>query len=74
MFPLVSEAMASILPLDSLRHIAFSHFEAAACGSLNEWLGASPHAQRVCGKVAAMVSVDDVADRPDRAIGDGILL
>ncbi len=74
MFPLVSEAVASVLPVESLRHIAFSHFEADECGSLNEWLAIAPHAQPVCGRVAAMVSVDDIADRPARALGDGEIL
>ena len=74
MFPLVSEAVNSVLPVKSLRHIAFSHFEADECGSLNEWLAAARHAQPVCGKVAALVSVDDVADRPARAMDDGEVL
>jgi len=71
MFPLVSEAVASVLPVESLRHIAFCHFEADECGSLNEWLAVAPNAQPVCGRVAALVSVDDVADRPARAMSDG---
>ncbi len=71
MFPLVTEAVGSVLPVASLRHIAFSHFEADECGSLNEWLAIAPHSQPVCGRIAALVSVDDVADRPARALGDG---
>ena len=74
MFPLVAEAVATVLPVASLKHIAFSHFEADECGSLNEWLAAAPHSQPVCGRVAAMVSVNDVADRPARAMGDGEVL
>jgi flavorubredoxin len=74
MFPLVSEAVDFILPIESLRYIAFSHYEADECGSLNEWLAAAPHAQPVCGKVAAMVSIDDVADRPAKAMADGEVL
>lgn len=74
LFPLVLEGVSSVLPVDSLRHIAFSHFEADECGSLNEWLQAAPNAQPVCGEVGAMVSVDDVADRPARAMSDGEVL
>ena len=33
------------------------------CGSLNEWLGAAPHSVPLCGTVAAMVSIADLADR-----------
>ncbi len=74
MFPLVREAVASILPVTKLRHIAFSHVEADECGSLNEWLGAAPHAAPLCGSVAAMVSISDLADRAPRALADGELL
>ena len=38
MFPLIREAVSSVLPPDQLRYIAFSHVEADECGSLNEWL------------------------------------
>ena len=70
MFALVSAAVASVLPVESLRYIAFSHFEADECGSLNEWLSVAPRAQPLCSRIAALVSVDDVADRPARALND----
>ncbi|MBP1151143.1 MULTISPECIES: oxygen-binding di-iron domain-containing protein [Methylocaldum] len=71
MFPLVREAVASILPVERLRYIAFSHVEADECGSLNEWLAVSPRSVPVCGAVAAMVSIQDLADRAPRALADG---
>lgn len=71
MFPLVREAVASLLPVEDLRYISFSHVEADECGSLNEWLAVSPKALPLCGTVAAMVSVDDISDRPPRALSDG---
>jgi flavorubredoxin len=71
MFPLVSEAVGKILPLEKLRYIAFSHFEADECGSLNDFLAAAPRAVPVCSRVAAMVSVNDVADRAARPLADG---
>ena len=74
MFPLVHEAVASVLPVDRLRYIAFSHVEADECGSLNEWLGAAPQSIPLCGTVAAMVSISDLADRAPRALADGELL
>jgi len=70
MFPLVREAVASVLPLDRLRYIAFSHVEADECGSLNEWLAAAPGAVPLCGTVAAMVSINDLADRAPVALAD----
>ena len=74
MFPLVHEAVASVLPVDRLRYIAFSHVEADECGSLNDWLGAAPQSVPLCGTVAAMVSISDLADRAPRALADGELL
>ena len=71
MFALVREAVASVLPVESLRHIAFSHVEADECGSLNEWLAVAPRAAPLCGGVAAMVSIGDLADRAPRAMADG---
>ena len=71
MFPLVCEAVASVLPVERLRYIAFSHVEADECGSLNEWLAAAPQSLPLCGTVAAMVSINDLADRAPRAIADG---
>jgi flavorubredoxin len=74
MFPLVREAVASILPVEGVRYIAFSHVEADECGSLNEWLRIAPQSVPLCGTVAAMVSIDDLADRAPRALADGELL
>jgi flavorubredoxin len=71
MFPLVREAVGSVLPVESLRHIAFSHVEADECGSLNEWLAVAPQSVPLCGMVAAMVSIGDLADRAPRALADG---
>jgi flavorubredoxin len=71
MFPLVREAVASLMPVERLRYVAFSHVESDECGSLNEWLAAAPHAVPLCGQVAAMVSIADLADRPPRALNDG---
>ncbi len=74
LFPLVAEAIGKVLPLERLRWIAFSHFEADECGSLNDFLSAAPHAEAVASRIGAMVSVDDIAIRRPRAIADGEIL
>jgi flavorubredoxin len=74
MFPLVREAVASVIPVERLRYIGFSHVEADECGSLNEWLAAAPESVPLCGTVAAMVSIGDLADRDPHALADGELL
>lgn len=71
MFHLVREAIAGVLPPEQLRYIGFSHYEADECGSLNEFLAIAPASVPVCSRVAAMVSVNDIADRPAQALGDG---
>ena len=68
MFPLVREAVAKIIDPASIRHIGFSHFESDECGALNHWLEIAPQAQAVCGLVGALVSVNDFANRPPRAM------
>ena len=69
MFPLTRDAVASVIDPAKLRWIGFSHFESDECGALNEWLAVAPNAQAVCSFVGAIVSVNDFADRPPRALG-----
>ena len=72
LFPLVREAVAQVLgDAGRLRYVAFSHYEADECGALNDWLAVAPRAEPVCSVTAAMVSVNDVAERPARALADG---
>ena len=68
MFPLVREAVASVIPVERLRYVAFSHVEADECGSLNQWLAAAPQSLPLCGSIAALVSIEDLADRSPRAL------
>src|SRR4051812_29067695 len=58
MFPVVREAVGHVLPVETLRWIAFGHFEADECGGLNQFLAAAPNASPVCSNVAAIVSVN----------------
>src|SRR5690242_6036270 len=71
LFPLVREAVATVIPVERLRYVSFSHVEADECGSLNQWLAAAPQAVPLCSAVAALVSVNDLADRPARVLKDG---
>jgi flavorubredoxin len=70
LFPLVREAICSVMPIERLRYVGLSHFEADECGGLNSLLAAAPQAVPVCGQLAAMVSIADFADRPPRALAD----
>jgi flavorubredoxin len=75
LFPVVRDAVATLLPPATIRWIGFSHFEADECGALTEWQTLAPAATAVCSLVAKLVSVDDVvALRPAQALSDGELL
>ena len=74
MYPLVREAISAVMPVERLRWLAFSHVEADECGALNDLLAAAPRSQPLCSQVAAMVSVNDLADRPPRPLADGEVL
>lgn len=71
MFALVREAIARVMPVERLRFVGLSHFEADECGAMNEFLAVAPQAVPLCGQIGAMVSVNDFADRPARALADG---
>jgi len=73
-FPLVKEAIATVMPVEKLRHLAFSHFESDECGALNDWLQVAPQAQAICSRVAATVSVADFAIRVPRGLKNGEVL
>jgi flavorubredoxin len=70
MFGLVHEGVAAVIEPAMLRYIGFSHVEADECGSLNEWLAAAPNAVPLCSSVAALISVNDLADRAARGLAD----
>lgn len=69
MFTIVKEELRRLIDPARLRWISFSHFESDECGALNHWLDIAPRAEPVCGLVGAMVSVNDFANRPARALG-----
>jgi len=74
MFPVVAEAVARIVPVESLRWITFGHVEADESGSMNQWLAAAPHSTVAHGAVGCLVSLNDLADRPPRALAHGEVL
>lgn len=71
LFPVVREAIESVMPIARLRYVGLSHFEADECGALNSILAVAPEAIPICSNVAAMVSITDFADRAPRALSDG---
>ncbi|HEY5981011.1 MAG TPA: hypothetical protein VIT41_15410 [Microlunatus sp.] len=74
LFPLISEAVSRVMPVEGLRWITFGHVESDECGSMNLWLGAAPNAEIAHGAMGCVVSVNDLADRPPRSLQDGEVL
>lgn len=71
LFPLVAEAVATVVPVESLRWITFGHVEADECGSMNMWLIAAPGSEVAHGALGCDVSLNDLCDRPPRALHEG---
>jgi flavorubredoxin len=69
MFPELRDALATLIHPNTLRHVAWSHFESDEIGGLNHWLEQAPQAQPLCTFVGKVVSVDDFALRPARSMG-----
>ena len=74
LFPLVREAVEKVLPVQRLRWISFAHVEADECGAANDFLGAAPQSEVVHGELGVMLSLNDMLDRPPRALADGEVL
>jgi len=71
LFPLVSAAVARIMPVERLRWISFGHVEADECGAMNLWLAAAPQAQVIFNPLGCDISINDLADRPPRPMAEG---
>lgn len=71
LFPLVTEAVTTVLPVTSVRWISFGHVEADESGSTNMWLAAAPGSEVTHGALGCDVSLNDLCDRPPRALEDG---
>ena len=68
LFPLVSEAVKSVIALDKLAFATCSHVEADESGALNEWLAAAPNATPAHGQVGCNIWLSDMANRPPRVL------
>src|SRR2546426_1575666 len=71
LFPLVSGALAKVMPVEKLRWITFGHYEPDESGAMNLWLAAAPRAQVAHGAIGCQVILGDAADRAPRPLADG---
>src|SRR5258708_25876367 len=70
-FPMISEAVARVTPLERIRYLSFGHVEADECGSLNQWLAAAPRAEVLHSQIGCQVSLNDLPPPPPRPLADG---
>jgi flavorubredoxin len=70
MFPQIAAAVAKVLPVESLRVVAYSHVEADESGALNDWLAAAPNAVVAHTPVGCAIWLGDAALRPARKVAD----
>jgi flavorubredoxin len=66
----VQEAIERVLPVSRLRWITFGHIESDECGAMNELLAVAPQAEVAHGAIGCLVSLNEMADRPPRALAD----
>ena len=74
LFEGVRDAVSRVVPVEQLRWISFSHYEADECGSMNLWQEAAPRAQVAHGELGCNVSLNDASLRAPRPLADGAVL
>ena len=74
LFPLISAAVKSVIPLEKLRWTTCSHVEADESGALNQWLAAAPGATPAHGQVGCNIWLRDMADREPRVLANDEVL
>ncbi len=70
MFPRIAAAVAKLLPVGALQHLAYSHAEADECGALDAWLDAATQATVAHTAVGCQIWLGDAASRPPRKMAD----
>jgi flavorubredoxin len=74
MFPVLLDAVKTLIDPKLIRWVGFSHFEVDECGGLNQWLQIAPNAQAVCSEAGAIVNMSDFAIRPALAMKSNEIL
>lgn len=69
-FELLKKEARNLVDLEKIAYIAFSHFEADECGSLNQWLQAAPNAVPFTNRTGR-ASIEDFSLRKPQLVSDG---
>lgn len=65
--------LTSLMDVEKLSYIAFSHAEADECGALNDWLKVAEKAVVLVGPIG-IPTIDDLAIRKPRCVEDGEII
>jgi len=68
LFPLISDAVKRVMPLERLRWTTCSHVESDEAGALNQWLSAAPNATPAHGLIGCNIWLTDMADRAPKPL------
>jgi flavorubredoxin len=71
LFPTVAEAVGRLIDPTTLRWLSFGHVEADESGAVNAWLATAPDCQVTFGALGCDISLNDMCDRPPRALAEG---
>lgn len=74
MFDSIRSAIETLMPVERLRWISFSHFEADESGNMNAWQERAPRAQLAHGKLGCDITLNDLSLRLPRSLADGEML
>lgn len=74
LYPLVADAVSTVVPHAKLRWISFGHVEADECGSMNMWLAGAPASQIAFNALGCDTSLNDMSDRAPRVVDDNGVL
>jgi len=74
MFDSIRAAVETIMPVERLRWLSFSHLEADESGAMNLWQQAAPQAQVVHGTLGCSISLNDLSLRQPRSLKDNEVL
>ena len=70
-FSLLRQAIATVLPLDRLRYIGYSHYEPDESGGVEQLLASAPEAKPFSSDVGVMVSLGGPFEVPSLGLTDG---
>jgi flavorubredoxin len=74
MFDGIRSAIETLMPVERLRWISFSHLEADESGNMNHWQEIAPQARLAHGQLGCDITLNDLSLRLPRSLKDGEVL